>query len=196
MRFRVGQGKDLIPRKDKVWTTGPLVERMILALQSSGRKVPAYLSLAESEHSSRLMTAAFEMFCFWTGEMKLGRIEGVVTTEAGFIKGREVTRLRYDPSTISLAMLAAEALKADCARTVYLPPSDGKSLADSPLTVKALGSFRPAPDSDQKKQLAGIRLSELRLTPAQLTKLNAWMPVDRARALSFLSPAQRSRLAR
>ena len=31
------------------------------------------------------------MHCFWTGEMKLGQLKGVLETEAGFIGGHEVT---------------------------------------------------------------------------------------------------------
>ena len=36
------QGRDLIPRKDRVWTLDALASRMIQALQAAGRPVPNY----------------------------------------------------------------------------------------------------------------------------------------------------------
>lgn len=42
------------------------------------------------------------MCCLWTGEMALGQIDGVITTEAAFMAGREVTLVKYDPAVISL----------------------------------------------------------------------------------------------
>jgi hypothetical protein len=45
---------------------------------------------------------AFAQSCFWTGEMKLGQIEGVVRTEAGFIGGREVTLVEYASEQLAL----------------------------------------------------------------------------------------------
>lgn len=196
VRFLNDSGKDLIPRKDKVWTTGPLAERMIRALKKSNRDVPAYLSLTEAEHSGNLKSAAFEMFCFWTGEMKLGQIEGVITTEAGFIHGREVTEVRYDPGVISLPELASAAAKVECANTVYLPVADLSALSRTRLKTDKLEGYRAAPGRDQKKQLSRISVSKLELSNAQQTKLNAWWSSDREKAISYLSPPQRSQLAR
>ncbi|MEM9237088.1 MAG: VPGUxxT family thioredoxin-like (seleno)protein, type 2 [Verrucomicrobiota bacterium] len=190
VRFLDHQGKDLIPRKDKVWTTGPLAERMIQTLEKSGREVPGYLSLLAAEESSSLRSAAFGIFCFWTGEMKLGQIKGVITTEAGFIKGREVTLVRYDPRVISLHELIDQAVSIDCSDSIHVPASELGSLARQGRKLSALEGYRAAPERDQKKQLSRLRLGGLDLTPAQRTKLNAWLPVDRNRALSFLSPAQ------
>ncbi len=45
-----------------------------------------------SEHSAGIKQAVFAMYCFWTGEMKLGKIDVVITTEAGFMAGREVNQ--------------------------------------------------------------------------------------------------------
>ena len=49
VRFLTAKGKDLIPRKDQVWTTGPLARRMIASLKVAKRPVPDYLqALADS----------------------------------------------------------------------------------------------------------------------------------------------------
>ncbi len=49
IRFLDARGKDVIPRKDRVWTTGAVAKRMIKALMAVDRPVPDYLaSLAQS----------------------------------------------------------------------------------------------------------------------------------------------------
>lgn len=43
IRFLDARGKDVIPRKDRVWTTGAVAKRMIKALMAVDRLVPDYL---------------------------------------------------------------------------------------------------------------------------------------------------------
>ncbi len=190
VRFLNAQGADLIPRKDQVWETAPLARRMAAALKAAGRPVPA--GLAQGAPAPALRQAAFVMACFWTGEMKLGQIEGVLTSEAGFIGGREVTLVSYDPARLPLASLAAAAAKVECAQAVFVPEADRAELKTTRLTVAALNGYRAAPAGDQKKQLQGTPAARLRLTPEQATKLNAWLRVDAAKARSFLTPEQRT----
>ena len=48
VRFLNAQGRDIIPRKDRVWTVRALAARMIETLQATNRPVPEYLqALAE-----------------------------------------------------------------------------------------------------------------------------------------------------
>ncbi len=68
---------------------------------------------------------AFAQHCFWTGEMKLGQIEGVVRTEAGFFQGREVTLVHFASDRISLEELARKASQAGVADMLYLEPASG-----------------------------------------------------------------------
>jgi len=50
VRFLNGQGRDIIPRKDHIWTVRDLAERMAETLQATGRPVPHYLrTLAEAD---------------------------------------------------------------------------------------------------------------------------------------------------
>jgi rhodanese-related sulfurtransferase len=156
--------------------------------------VPAYLRLLVAEHSPRLKQAVFTMFCFWTGEMALGQIDGVVTTEAGFMGGREVTLVRYDPAVISLPKLIAAAEKVECANAVHVPAGDLAEAKASRLKVGTASGYRAAPAADQKKQIGGTAVEKLRLGGAQATKVNAWIRADAAQALSFLSPAQKAAL--
>jgi hypothetical protein len=43
IRFLDAAGRDIIPRKDRIWTTRAVARRMIEALASVQRPVPAYL---------------------------------------------------------------------------------------------------------------------------------------------------------
>ena len=91
VRFLNGSGSDLIPRKSGVWTIGPMAARMVATLKAANREVPSYLSNLAIDPSS-LETATFAMSCYWTGEARLGAIDGVMTTTAGWtgFRGRSV----------------------------------------------------------------------------------------------------------
>ena len=194
VRFLDAQAEDIIPRRDQVWDTGGIAERMIATLTRAKRPVPAYLTLLAAEHSPRLKQAVFAMYCFWTGEMELGRIDGVITTEAGFMAGKEVTLVKYDPAVISLPQLIAGAEKVECANAVYVPASDLASAKVSWLNVGTISGYHRAPASDQKKQIGGTVAEKLTLTPAQATKVNAWVRNDAAKAQSFLTKSQQAQL--
>ena len=190
VRFLDGNGQDLIPRKDHVWTPYGIAARMGAALEKSGRPVPAYLRLLASERSDGLNRAAFAMACFWTGEKELGAVNGVVHTEAGFIGGQEVTLVSYDSAVIHVEELIAAAEKVQCAQAVYLPKDDAKGLRPLRLQVQPLDGYRKAPAADQKRQIQGTPLAALLLSGIQATKVNAWIRSEPAKALGLLSPRQ------
>jgi len=194
VRFLDDEARDLIPRRDKIWTTGPLAARMIRALEAAERPVPRQLALLAAEHSEPLAETAFAMHCFWVGEARLGRLDGVVTTEAGFLDGKEVTRVRYDPATLPLARLIREAERLDCAHALFLPADELATAPAARFKPRPLEGYRRAPESDQKRQLRGTPAAALELSPAQATKLNAWWRADRERALEFLTGEQRADL--
>lgn len=163
VRFLDVAGKDLIPRKDRVWEAPELLERMKLALEKAGR--PAMKTTSTKR-------VAISQFCFWTGEMKLGAMDGVTCTEAGFLNGSEVTLVDYDPAKISLEELSRRAKEAGVASKVF---TDWKS------------GYEKAPESDQKRQLQGTKYAKMDLTPEQATKVNAFARTDPKRADEFLT---------
>ena len=61
VRFLNKDGKDVIPRKDRVWSTGPLAARMVESLQASGRDLPRYLDLIGSASNPEMKRASFAM---------------------------------------------------------------------------------------------------------------------------------------
>lgn len=157
----------------------------------------AELPAAGAEEKS-LARVAFAQHCFWAGEMKLGQIEGVIHTEAGFFQGHEVTLVDYDPKRISIEQLARQAQRAGVGDRVHLVAGSrfsGTSIGGVPLGVSLDFTYRPAPASDQKKQMQGTRFSRLDLTSEEATKVNTFVRSDPRRALESLAPAQRERLA-
>lgn len=62
MRFLDGDGRDLIPRKDGVWLTGPLLRRMVDALLAAECDVPPWLRTVTAETASgEVESAIFAM---------------------------------------------------------------------------------------------------------------------------------------
>ncbi len=60
VRFFSSDERELVERRDRVWRSGELAERMVRALEAAGKKVPPYLSLAVDE----LSTESFERAVF------------------------------------------------------------------------------------------------------------------------------------
>lgn len=201
MRFLDSDLKDVVPRKDKVWTINGTAKRLAEALGKSGKEVPSYLQnvlIPESDRGNKY--AAFAMYCFWTGEAKLGSLDGVIATEAGFYDGHEVVVVKYDEDTIKLLDLVVEAEKFECASAVYLPTKKDRDLVSTTTRLKnvklfnAEKGYRKAPQADQKKQLSKVAgLKELDLTPMQWTKLNS-SRVSGQSFESWLSPRQLEKL--
>jgi hypothetical protein len=193
IRFIDSNGQDVIPRRDKVWSIGGVATRMIEALQAIGRPAPLYLQAVALEHDNvNLETAVFAMSCFWTGEHKLGKIDGVIFTEAGWYDGREVTLIRYHKKKITLPLLVELAAKEQCAQALYVEKNTSFDESRFPVKDLDLNDYRTASRSDQKKHLQGwLRLHKnLNLIPMQMMKLNSLMPDNMDEALSWLSPRQ------
>ncbi|MEJ2056885.1 MAG: VPGUxxT family thioredoxin-like (seleno)protein, type 2 [Desulfofustis sp.] len=199
IRFVDADQADVIPRRDRIWDIGGVAARMIEALEAVGRTVPRYLRAVAVEYDrDNRETAVFEMACFWTGEYSLGGIDGVVSTEAGWYGGREVTLVAYNRRQLSLERLVKTAAARNCAEAVYVDPEillEAGNLAVKPFVRSR---YRRAQPSDQKKQINEwlAEHSDLNLTPMQSTKLNALMPGNREAAYSWLSPRQLAELDR
>jgi len=192
VRFLDAKGQDLVPRKEGVWSVKPLAERMIQALEKSGSAVSAELQELAGLRAamSQIQRAAFSQFCFWTGEMKIGQIEGVIKTEAGFYDGHEVTLVDYDPSRVSFDTLVDKAATAQCADRVYVTTQDQARLAKKAGHARIgelRDGYRSAPASDQKKQIEGTSLARVPMTAEQATKVNAFIRVDPAKAMEYLT---------
>ncbi|MBU1566180.1 MAG: thioredoxin family protein [Proteobacteria bacterium] len=197
IRFLDREGEDIIPRLDRVWTVSETAERMAATLEKKARPVPHFLAnLILEEDSKNIRQIAFAMFCFWTGEYTLGKIDGVVNTEAGFYQESEVTLVSYNEKRVSREVVIGLAAEQNCAKKVYLDPDENLDPHGLATGVWQETHYRAAPADDQKKQLQGSpQLAKLaKLTPMQRTKLNALLPDDRQAAMQFLSPRQKKKL--
>lgn len=199
MRFINTEGVDIIPRKDRVWTPVATAMRMVEALEAEKKSVPNYLKTVAWTHDpKKLRTAAFSMSCFWDGEAKLGSIEGVVETEAGWIDRHEVVRLTYDPSQIEWSDLVNQARAQGCANQIYAP--DAEILAQTPKKFGAFAdlyqakAYRSARASDQKRHLLASKYRDFPLNPVQRTKINSALSLKDTKMISkWLSPTQREK---
>lgn len=199
VRFLNAEKRDIIPRRDRIWTVEALAARMGEALQAAGRPIPPYLSaLAGVAAAEDPAEAAFAMFCFWTGEFRLGGLDGVITTEAGWFEGREVTRVVWDRSVLSFEKLLATAEKFDCAQKVYVTETRDQAVAEAGrLRVGGLDeSYRRARLSDQKRQISGTPFQKLNLSPVQATKINAFARSNPSSAYQWLSPQQKTAISK
>ena len=198
VRFLDADAKDLIPRKEGVWTTRALGTRMVEALSAANRPVPGELKTfvaaingpASPHPAAPTERVAFTQYCFWSGEMRLGQIPGVVRTEAGFVAGHEATLVDYDPAQVSLGSLVQQAERARCADAVYVTSPEQARLAAQAHVSRVLdlgNHYRRAPASDQKKQIQGTAAEGWNLTPEQATKVNAWIRTEPSRALGVLT---------
>ena len=165
---------------------------LLTALLAPAAAVTAQQASAPGKAPTRRV--AFAQSCFWTGEMKLGQIEGVVRTEAGFLKGREVTLVEYAPERISLEELARRGRQAGVADSVHLDTGTERAAAGVSNGAPLDKSYRAAPAGDQKKQIEGTPFSRLELSPEQATKVNAFARQDSDKALGYLTPPQREQL--
>jgi len=199
VRFVDASGKDLIPRRDRIWAVGEIARRMVAALGAADRAVPAYFeALANELDPGRAEYATFWMACYWHGEACLGSLPAVLSTSAGHSGGREVVELRFDAERIAYGDLLAAARERGCADGVFA--HDDRQLAIARRVFGDSSALRPghmrtASQSDRKFHLERAKqLSQLELTPAQAAKINAglWAGED---VTPLLSPRQRGAIS-
>ncbi len=196
VRFVDAQGRDLIPRKDGVWTRPEIVARMIRALEAAGRPVPDDLRALGPRAGVEPERATLAMRCFWTGEACLGGVDGVVSTRPGWLGGREVVEVRFDPARLSYDDLLAHADRQDCADYVYAHDATQLRIANRHYgshVTRTADFASDAKPSDDKRHLRRSPLRHLDLTLEQRTKINAAL-ANGADPLAFLSDEQRAEL--
>lgn len=198
IRFLTPQGKDIIPRRDGINTQQALSSRMVAALEKSKQHVPENLKLlAQATDTTNLEKVAFSCHCFWTGEYKLGAMNGVVSTEAGWLNGREVTLVTYNKKHISLSNLYKKANQLGVANSVYVNnQSQANELSKIVKKPSSLSGYKKASASDQKRQIGGTPFASLPLSENQLTKVNAFARSDYKKALSYLTHKQRALISK
>ena len=170
---------------------------MIKALEKSRKPVPEYLRIVNEENRPFIMPekAVFSTFCFWSGEIELGKIEGVVATTAGFMHGKEVVEVMFNSETISYTALLQRAGKNGVARNAYVFSEEQENAA-----LHVLGESRVAwaktfhPDRQTKYYLSKTPYSYIPLTSLQAIRINRAL-YEQENPDAYLSPRQRKMLS-
>lgn len=168
--------KDIVARLGSNYSKAGLIQTMIAALEASENEVPYYLRLLNDEFTaqqSETETATVAMACFWTGEGALGAIDGVVKTEAGWMSGKEVVRLEYDPEIVSYESILQQAKKDRVAYHVFTNAPSQVAVAKSVIGNKSVSKkdkFRL--DRDPKYYLSRTHYKFLPMTEIQAARVN------------------------
>lgn len=175
VRIVNAKGENLVDRVAGNYSPQGLFAAMQQTIEAEGGELPGYLQVLGLELSAAAAPteeAYFQMYCFWSGEHHLGNLDGVFTTEPGFMGGHEVVKISYDPTTVDADDLASYAAKKDI------------------RPVAERSGYRIA-TKDHYYQLQQTELVYLPLTDIQKTKINA--AYGRGEDLTaYLSPRQRA----
>lgn len=164
--------KDILPRLDANYSPAGITDLMERALAMRKKVVPDYLKLTSDEVSAtETKQLFFSMSCFWEGEKNLGKLDGVVSTEPGFMQGQEVVKVNYNPLVIQSSQLILEARKQDCARSVFADEKYRSEEQALNKEIKKAQAFKP----DHEPQYY-LRHSAYRFVPMlaiQASRLNS-----------------------
>ena len=187
--------KPLAERFAGPYNRASLLANMTAAMKTAKITVPSWLGLLEDEASAAqgsTSQATFHMYCFWSGESKLGDIDGVVSSKTGFKDGREVVQVTYDTGKTSYGALLAEARKRGAADGVYAASDEEESVAKqhfgSNVTRDKDRSIRGS-SKDDKYQLEHHTLRLVPMTPTQASRVNSALG-QRGNPALYLSPRQ------
>lgn len=163
-------GKDITPRQSDFRSFYRAMETITDGISNSGQKVPEYLRLlmeeSYAEEHQKINEVYLSMFCFWSGEKEIGTFNGIISTEAGFMHGKEVVKIRFDQSRTSLDDIVQRAKKSGNADAVY-----GSVSSSGYILVKPAGIYKK--DREDKYYLRNSKYAVIPMTELQKTKVNA-----------------------
>ena len=196
VRFLDGDGRDVVPRRDRVYTEAALARRMREALAAAGRTPPVYLDWIDANARTPRERVTLETHCFWEGEACIGGHPAVTSTRASWDGGAEVVEVWFDPSAASAGELLAWAHRRGCGEKVVLHDESQRAAAVASYgEAVRVSSTPPTPSkaSDQKRHLRHSALRALPLTRFQQTRVNAALAQGED-PRPWLSPRQRAAL--
>lgn len=186
--------RELVPRLDGVYRIDGVAAAMADSLRAAKREVPEYLGLLAAETLARRRgteVATFGMHCFWEGEAKLGRIDGVIQTRPGFVSGSEVVEVEFDPQVVTFEKLATEARTMQCATRIFARTDAQLKAARSIAGDAATRSDEAIrPDNEPKYHLSKSPLRAVPMTESQASRVNAAIATG-TQPEKYLSPRQR-----
>jgi len=187
--------KNVVGRLSGDYSKLGVINRMMDAMTSYEIAIPAYFNLLQEEllaEKRGTETAVFGMYCFWSGEKNIGQIRGVINTTAGFMGGKEVVKVVYDPSIISFQDLLKKAKKTQNADHVFTSNQDeiktaSKLLGKNKVSKKSKFTM----DREPRYYLSKTVYQYIPMTAMQATKVNSLLANGQsATADILLSPKQ------
>ena len=188
IRIVNSNGKDIVKRHAGAYNPAQVVNTIQDALLASNQLVPNYLDLLQQELANNNEEVVLSMYCFWTGEREIGSIQGVQSTQAGYMNGTEVVKVSYDPGQISYEELLSASAKKSCADIVYTDDSGEKQIAKN-KNISSKGTNKYRVDSQDKYYLSQTDYQNIPMLSVQATKVNA-IVAKRQSPTDVLSPRQ------
>jgi hypothetical protein len=166
------KGKDLIARLSGNYSAQGLASSITNVLIKNQGKAPLYLQLLSDELAAKsrgIQSSTYSMYCFWSGEALFGKVNGVITTSAGFQNGKEVVKVDYDPAIISKTQLDKIASQSSCKNSV----AGNFSPDNTPKYYLSNSKYRSIPMSELQKcrvnsAIAEGQNPEIYLSPRQI----------------------------
>jgi len=158
------------------YSTKEVLNETIDVMNKNKYSVPAYASLYQEElNTSKKESHYFQMYCFWSGEGKLGDVDGVVSTEPGWMNGAEVVWVETDANSVS-----KDEIKK-------IGENKGLKYLDNPSDFRV--------DKDPQYYLKNSKFSSIPLLEIQKSRINSAL-YNKQDASAFLSPSQKEWLAK
>jgi len=124
----------LAPRLHNNWSLSGLATSMVYALQNASIEVPKYLEILVDEFLAKengMEEASFTMNCLWMGEATLAEVDGVINTLAGFVDGKYVIQLKYNPSVIAYEGLVRAAQHLNCTDEIFVNNKEQREILNN-----------------------------------------------------------------
>ncbi|MEO0571530.1 MAG: VPGUxxT family thioredoxin-like (seleno)protein, type 2 [Bacteroidota bacterium] len=165
-------GRNVINRISGNYSMKALHQGMEKALNSYGKSAPGYFKLLGEQIASngKDKEKYFKMYCFWSGEKQLAKIDGVLETESGFMNHAEVVKIKYNPEVVDSKTIEKYAAEYRIQPVIF----------DT--------SYRTA-DNDVHYYLRHTDYKYIPLSPLQQTKINSALGSGKS-GKEYLSPKQ------
>ncbi len=163
----------LAPRVSSNYSVLGLFNAMSTALNKQKKTIPEYMKLVgqELESNNHVEEEYYQMYCFWSGEVHMGEIEGVLATESGFMNGAEVVKVSFDSDVVSKNELNNHGSKAS-------------------ITSVEENNYRKS-EKDTNYQIKHSAFKYLPLSDIQKTKINTALGNGQDASI-YLSPKQKN----
>lgn len=147
---------------------------LAIALAAAILSTAAVATEPRPQEPGTFATATFAMYCYWTGEATLGKVDGVVASRIGHWGGNEIVQVDYDSSRTSVGQLIGALERQNSFYSLVLAEGE-----DAPTGVSSgkIKRHRGQPRFIEPKHSLRTRHPELYaldLSERQAIALNTW----------------------